>query len=673
MRRRKREPEQRQHRTHPRFSDAEWAALTAAAKANHCKPGTFTALATVLAAGHDDPRAAVADFRTGIQRLGEATTALSRIGNLLNQETRHLHQGGGLFHAHERLLARLEEAIDTVEDTAVAAAAGTDVIVKPIQVRDFAYKTVRYLFGPGRHNEHTDPHLVASWNDYAPDPGRHPQRHTIGQLAARLDIPIKALPKHLRPEVKYLHIPVRAAPGDRHLTDDEWAHIARRILHTARLAPEGDDQACRWIAVRHAEDHIHLLATLVRQDGRTPDVPRKYIQVMRREVDRIEADLGLRRLNPGDGTAAKRPGHREHFKAHRTGRMADSARLRTTVRRALAASATIEELVTHLANHGVLANVARKPSGDIRGITFAHQPTDGEQPIWYSGSRLAPDLSLPKILGRLAAAEHFPTGFRPDDPWRHAARTLRTLPDLLDQEDEQAAADHIHAFGALLDAAAQTAPTPGRAELRQAAAAFERATRTHKEANYQAGRALRELAYQITRTPATGETGAWLLCAAIAAVIAITRWHHARHHQQQEAAARQALTHLRAAYQHTAAAPLAAITAHAPHPRITAYWETRIHTLLPETADRITTDPTWPALATTLHHAHLAGISPESLITTDDAAKELTNTDNPVALLLWRLRDQQAEQQHARNTAARSVRRPVPNLGLSGVSNRRRI
>ncbi|MGP4115479.1 plasmid mobilization protein, partial [Streptomyces sp. 4N509B] len=112
LRRRKREAEQRVHRTHPRFSDAEWAAISAAAKANHCTPGTFTALAAVLAAGHDDPRAAVADFRTGIQYLGQATTALARVGNLLNQETRYLHQGGHLHQAHLRLLARLEEAIE---------------------------------------------------------------------------------------------------------------------------------------------------------------------------------------------------------------------------------------------------------------------------------------------------------------------------------------------------------------------------------------------------------------------------------------------------------------------------------------------------------------------------------------------------------------------------------
>lgn len=119
LRRRKAEKVPREHRTHPRFSDTEWAAITAAAEANRCMPGTFTALATVLAAGHDDPRAAVADFRAGIQRLGEAATALDRIGNLLNQQTRYLHQGGTLHSEHARLLARIADAVDAVEDTAV--------------------------------------------------------------------------------------------------------------------------------------------------------------------------------------------------------------------------------------------------------------------------------------------------------------------------------------------------------------------------------------------------------------------------------------------------------------------------------------------------------------------------------------------------------------------------
>jgi hypothetical protein len=27
-----------------------------------------------------------------------------------------------------------------------------------------------YLYGPGKRDEHTDPHLVGSWDGFAPDP-----------------------------------------------------------------------------------------------------------------------------------------------------------------------------------------------------------------------------------------------------------------------------------------------------------------------------------------------------------------------------------------------------------------------------------------------------------------------------------------------------------------------
>lgn len=128
------------------------------------------------------------------------------------------------------------------------------------------YGLIRYLFGPGKRDEHTDQHLVASWNDYAPDPGRNPH-HSIAQLAGQLDQPVKAIGDRA-PDTTFWHCSVRADPGDRYLDDNDWAAIARRIVKAVGIAPEGDTAACRWVAVRHAPDHIHIAATLVRQDGR---------------------------------------------------------------------------------------------------------------------------------------------------------------------------------------------------------------------------------------------------------------------------------------------------------------------------------------------------------------------------------------------------------------------
>lgn len=203
-------------------------------------------------------------------------------------------------------------------------------------------RTIRYLFGTGRANEHIDPHLVASWNGFAPDPGRSPHRDpkkVEAQLAAQLDQPVKMLGDKA-PRYTVWHCPVRAAPEDPILTDAEWADIARRIVAAAGITPEGDEEACRWVAVRHADDHIHIAATLVRQDGRRPK--RDYDQrAVQREARQIEVDYGLRRLRPGDGTAAKRPTSKEHFKSKRLGQDATSREiLRLRVRRAMAAAST---------------------------------------------------------------------------------------------------------------------------------------------------------------------------------------------------------------------------------------------------------------------------------------------------------------------------------------------
>jgi hypothetical protein len=108
-----------------------------------------------------------------------------------------------------------------------------------------------YLFGPGRREEHTDPHLVAGWRHPAelepplrPDGGRDFRR-----LTGLLQQPHAVLgPRGFDRPV--WHCAVRAAPQDRLLSDDEWAQIAGDIMHRTGLSPAGqEDDAVRWVAV----------------------------------------------------------------------------------------------------------------------------------------------------------------------------------------------------------------------------------------------------------------------------------------------------------------------------------------------------------------------------------------------------------------------------------------
>ncbi|RKN52293.1 mobilization protein, partial [Streptomyces klenkii] len=213
-------------------------------------------------------------------------------------------------------------------------------------------KLIAYLYGPGKANEHTDPQLVASWDGFAPDPGRSTDFNaTKKQLVKALDLRVKQAGDRA-PKRHVWHCSLRAAPEDRLLSDQEWADIARRVVHATGIAPDGDPDGCRWVAVRHAEDHIHIAATKVRGDLRPARHWNDYLTADQ-ELASIEKEYGLRQVARGDRTAAQRPTRAEKEKAHRTGHQATAReRLRVAVRTALSIATTPEEFLSILAGTG---------------------------------------------------------------------------------------------------------------------------------------------------------------------------------------------------------------------------------------------------------------------------------------------------------------------------------
>ncbi|MEU5839947.1 relaxase/mobilization nuclease domain-containing protein, partial [Streptomyces diacarni] len=334
---------------------------------------------------------------------------------------------------------------------------------------------ITYLYGPGRANEHTDPHLVTSWDGFAPDPGRHPdERAAKQQLVQALDLRVNQARQLGREAKQHVwHCSVRAAPEDRTLSDEEWATIARRVVHATGIAPDGDPDGCRWVAVRHANDHIHIAATTVRGDLRNEKHWNDYLTADR-ELEAVEKDYGLHRIVRGDRTAAKRPSRAEQEKAHRTGRPQTAReQLRTAVRTAVSAAASPEEFVRLLNDtDGLLVEVQRFPSGDIRGYKLALAGDDNAagEPVWFSGSKLASDLSFPKIRERLSATETPEPNNRPH-PWHQATATTERIPHRLDRGDDSAAQAHLAALGEALDALPLAAPASLRPNLHQAATA----------------------------------------------------------------------------------------------------------------------------------------------------------------------------------------------------------
>ncbi|HEY6275701.1 MAG TPA: hypothetical protein VIX86_05165 [Streptosporangiaceae bacterium] len=264
---------------------------------------------------------------------------------------------------------------------------------------------LRYLYGPGRANEHTDPHLVAGFSDPAElEPERRPGGSPdLRRLAGLLAQPITALACQGMDKPVW-HCSVRAAPEDRVLSDGEWAQVAAGIMHRTGLATQGDDLGVRWVAVRHAGDHIHIVATLARQDGGKPSTWNDFYRV--REACRdAERRFGLRPTAPADRTAARRATRAETEQAARRGwDETPRAALRREVCTAAAGAGTEQEFFTRLRQAGVLVRLRHSTAslGRVTGYAVGlvrHTARDGGV-IWYGGGKLAADLTLPKLRAR---------------------------------------------------------------------------------------------------------------------------------------------------------------------------------------------------------------------------------------------------------------------------------
>ncbi|MEE1727939.1 mobilization protein [Streptomyces sp. BE282] len=535
---------------------------------------------------------------------------------------------------------------------------------------------IRYLYGPGRANEHTAPHLVASWDGFAPDPGRTDDTTATKKLlVADLDLRMQQARRlGQAPKQHVWHCSVRAAPGDRILDDAEWAEIARRVVTATGIAPTDDPDGCRWVAVRHADDHIHIAATKIRGDLRTARHWNDYLTADR-ELAAIEKEYGLFQVVRGDRTAAKRPTRAEQEKAHRTGHDKPArVRLRTLVRTAVVAATNTEEFLALLTRtSGVLVEVLHFPSGEPRGykVALEHDTNAEGEPVWFSGSTLSPDLSLPKIQSRLAAADipaDNPNGHLRPHPWHQATAATERIPHHLGRPDAEAAQAHLAALGEALDAVALTAPPDIRSELRAAASAFERATRSRIHADHHHARALRGAVKAILREPSPkdGALLAMFLDAALLAVIAAARWHEQRQHNQQTSAAHQTLLHLQDVYERTSYGHVLAAGQHRPPRRVAVRYAQLIRQAAPAHADHILADPATDALTNALAAAETAGHDPGRLLQQAADERALDDAHSPARTLAWRvqrLSQRPAPSRQAQAAQARStLLRPAASL-----------
>jgi hypothetical protein len=303
-------------------------------------------------------------------------------------------------------------------------------------------KLLWYFWGPGRSNEHTDPHLVAAWGspgeqDLATlEPASAAGRHDVRPLARLLEQPLAAQTRP--PATAVWQCSLRVTPEDRELTDAEWDHAAREVLHRTGFAPRDDPDGCRWIAMRHGEGHIHLVVVLARQDGRPVNTRNDYY-TLGEACRNLERQYDLRRTSPRDRTGPRRPTRAELEKTERIGKaLTPRDELRREVRLAAVAPDDPHEFSDRLRERGVMVRPRRSHQDPdlITGYSVAwpgDHNADGK-PVWFGGSKLSADLSWSRIHTHWLASTSPRTTTRPLDastplPYdpRHYARLARQL------------------------------------------------------------------------------------------------------------------------------------------------------------------------------------------------------------------------------------------------------
>jgi hypothetical protein len=429
---------------------------------------------------------------------------------------------------------------------------------------------IRYLYGPGRREEHTDPHIVAGYRHSAdlepalrPDGGRDFRR-----LVGLLRLPHDVLGKwgYAKP---VWHCSMRAAPEDRLLSDDEWAQIAHDVMDRTGLSRYGEeDDAVRWIAIRHGPDHIHIVAMLARQDRTRPSTWNDRYRV-RDACLAAEERYGLRSTAPADRTADRCPTRAEQEKSARRG-MSEPPRiiLRRHVATAAAATGSAEEFFARIDQAGVHVRLrySTRNTGEVTGFSVAlpADTTKDGKPVWYGGGKLAGDLSWPKLRQRWTTPSRQDPALSAEEVrrlWDHAARVTAQAAEQI-RSSPANSPDAADAAYAAADALRVTAAALGSRILWQAADAFDRAARQphgHIPAPTPVGRQLRQAARIIsayaylTHDRTFAPLVLIIRLAALAEAIAELRQTQQR--AAQAAAALRAARHLDAISRQTAPAP----------------------------------------------------------------------------------------------------------------------
>ncbi|MCF3940637.1 relaxase/mobilization nuclease domain-containing protein [Gordonia tangerina] len=319
---------------------------------------------------------------------------------------------------------------------------------------------VMYLAGPGKANEHTNPHVVAASTREvftAGGGGAAMTRESAMALGQSLDearvvfgtevtrrdtAALKAaqergatghaaIAEATRDENVW-HCSLSLPPDSAALDEATWSAIAHDFM-TGMGFDDPDAAAARWVAIHHGTtknggDHIHIAASRVRDDGTVvakwrPHPTRGGNEGDYARAQRVARDLentyGLEVLSSyTKNMAARGRAHAQDAATKpqrapdgsvRDPRIAEAPSVTLARRvRAIAAAAESEAEFVRLARaDGLVMRSARYDKADVEAVTgfsvglpAAEYANQHGRPIMHGGKKLGEDLSLPRLRER---------------------------------------------------------------------------------------------------------------------------------------------------------------------------------------------------------------------------------------------------------------------------------
>ncbi|WP_067722928.1 relaxase/mobilization nuclease domain-containing protein [Nocardia yamanashiensis] len=316
---------------------------------------------------------------------------------------------------------------------------------------------VAYLLGPGEHNEHTDRHVVAGsptvmremWLERFDGPGDdEAARETALAVAHEIEIPRRLYKTPVRMKAKagvggrdlgmdvfeparkgedgvlkdapVWHCVLALMPREK-LSDEKWEQVAEAFMERMGFTgtPDGKRAQARWVAVRHGlsgadgegQDHIHIAASLIREDGSKVSTydygPGKAKGDWKRADEvcgELEHEFGLQVLaSRAEGGGLSGHSRAEIERQKRLGTPeTERERLRRSVRAIATAAESEADFVHGLRSAGIAVRPFYKAGGteEVTGYSVRMRRDGAEIGPWLGGGKLAGDLALPALRGQ---------------------------------------------------------------------------------------------------------------------------------------------------------------------------------------------------------------------------------------------------------------------------------